>query len=238
MDDWPALRKWSTPERFAAAAAEGLAGGGGHEMTLHGGGLSFSVAEYANYAREACHDDLPLYIFDRCVGWGWVGWWAGIVDAPPIQTMSQRWTDAITARTTLHYTQPVRGQVARAGRRLRALPAALLPAGGSFDGGFEVGLGVSGSKPGSRVGYATLHFAIRTGRGPLQPAGAGARRQAGAGARAAGPPMDHLGAARLGQHLPQGPQRHLGLERRHQGHQGGWMLSVGGRREWLWGAVV
>lgn len=65
MDDWPALRKWSTPERFAAAAAEGLAAGAGNEMTLHGGGISFSVAEYANYSREARHDDLPLYIFDR-----------------------------------------------------------------------------------------------------------------------------------------------------------------------------
>lgn len=64
MDDWPALRKWRTPELFAAAAGA-VGGNGDGEMTLHGGGLSFTVAEYANYARDARHDDLPLYIFDR-----------------------------------------------------------------------------------------------------------------------------------------------------------------------------
>lgn len=78
MDDWPALRKWRTPELFARAAAEGLAEGQRGEMTLHGGGLSFTVPEYANYAREAHHDDLPLYIFDRWIGvrgeWGFVVW--------------------------------------------------------------------------------------------------------------------------------------------------------------------
>jgi hypothetical protein len=84
MDEWPARRKWRTPEAFAEAAA--VEGAGDGEMALHGGGLSFTVAEYANYARDARHDDLPLYIFDRWVlGFGgWVGvggcWgWLGMV---------------------------------------------------------------------------------------------------------------------------------------------------------------
>ena len=80
MDDWPALRKWRTPEAFAQAAAAG-ATAEGEDMALHGGGLSFTVAEYAQYAREARHDDLPLYIFDRSVASrvSGDGIWDGIV---------------------------------------------------------------------------------------------------------------------------------------------------------------
>lgn len=80
MDEWPALEKWRTPELFAQAAQEEMRAGAGNVMTLHGGGLSFTVTEYAGYAAEAQHDDLPLYIFDRwvSVGLGWVGRGCGV----------------------------------------------------------------------------------------------------------------------------------------------------------------